>query len=77
MQNIFTFVLLLDKYIINYYRSLYFTLYAQCFISVPYDLRGCHYHGKVYHKDQTWDEGCDFRCTCIDDETGRYTCQDM
>ncbi|XP_060566386.1 uncharacterized protein LOC132725302 [Ruditapes philippinarum] len=42
-----------------------------------YNLRGCHYKGKVYHKGDTWDEGCDFRCTCIDDRSGRYTCQDI
>ncbi|KAL4236283.1 hypothetical protein ACF0H5_004670 [Mactra antiquata] len=42
-----------------------------------YNLRGCHYRGKVYHVNDTWDEGCDFKCTCIDDRTGRYRCQDI
>ncbi|KAH3867360.1 uncharacterized protein LOC127867513 [Dreissena polymorpha] len=43
----------------------------------PYNLQGCHYKGKVYHQGQTWDEGCDFRCTCEDERTGRYVCQDI
>ncbi|XP_045157466.2 uncharacterized protein LOC123523824 [Mercenaria mercenaria] len=42
-----------------------------------YNLKGCHYKGHVYKKGETWDEGCDFRCTCIDDRSGKYTCQDI
>ncbi|WAR24408.1 hypothetical protein MAR_038077 [Mya arenaria] len=45
--------------------------------SDPYNLGGCHYKGHVYAKGQTWDEGCSFRCTCEDDRTGRYVCQDI
>lgn len=42
-----------------------------------FSLDGCHYKGNVYHKGDTWDEGCEFRCTCTDDRSGRYTCQDI
>ncbi|XP_052233684.1 uncharacterized protein LOC127846468 isoform X4 [Dreissena polymorpha] len=34
----------------------------------------CVYKGKVYHKGDTWDDGCDFECTCIDETTGTYKC---
>ncbi|XP_052777516.1 putative epidermal cell surface receptor [Mya arenaria] len=53
------------------------TIGNQITTTYPYNLGGCHYKGHVYAKGQTWDEGCSFRCTCEDDRTGRYVCQDI
>ncbi|XP_025115701.1 uncharacterized protein LOC112577005 [Pomacea canaliculata] len=35
----------------------------------------CEYQGLQYYQDQTWDVGCDFRCTCVDTSRGFYRCQ--
>ncbi|XP_041376878.1 uncharacterized protein LOC121389349 [Gigantopelta aegis] len=36
----------------------------------------CLYHGVVYHQGQKWDDGCRYRCECIDEHTGRYVCHE-
>ncbi|KAL3859113.1 hypothetical protein ACJMK2_009345 [Sinanodonta woodiana] len=38
---------------------------------------GCFYGNVVYQQGQTWKDGCKFRCTCSDGQTGQYTCQDF
>ncbi|KAK7491400.1 hypothetical protein BaRGS_00017378, partial [Batillaria attramentaria] len=35
---------------------------------------GCVYKGVVYIPGETWDDGCDYTCTCIGDGTGFYRC---
>ncbi|KAK3591357.1 hypothetical protein CHS0354_040318 [Potamilus streckersoni] len=37
---------------------------------------GCVFHGVPYTKGQTWDDGCDYRCECLDDVSGSYRCND-
>jgi len=34
----------------------------------------CTYKSRVYSQGQKWDDGCDFRCECIDAVRGRYKC---
>ncbi|XP_071174304.1 extracellular matrix organizing protein FRAS1-like [Mytilus edulis] len=34
----------------------------------------CHYKGATYQEGETWTDGCDYECECIDGQTGRYTC---
>jgi len=34
----------------------------------------CFYKNQVYMQDQVWKDGCDYKCTCIDASTGRYSC---
>ncbi|XP_060570089.1 uncharacterized protein LOC132728460 isoform X2 [Ruditapes philippinarum] len=34
----------------------------------------CVYKGKPYTQGQTWDDGCQFRCTCFDQNRGQYRC---
>ncbi|XP_041376891.1 uncharacterized protein LOC121389362 [Gigantopelta aegis] len=38
--------------------------------------KGCLYRGVVYAKGQTWTDGCDYDCECLDDMTGRYKCSE-
>lgn len=35
---------------------------------------GCYYKGVVYQKGQTWSDGCQFDCVCLDDMSGQYQC---
>ncbi|KAJ8302983.1 hypothetical protein KUTeg_019379 [Tegillarca granosa] len=34
----------------------------------------CMYKNKIYQQGQSWDDGCDYVCTCEDGSTGRYKC---
>lgn len=34
----------------------------------------CVYKGKPYREGQKWDDGCDFRCECMDGSNGQYRC---
>lgn len=36
---------------------------------------GCFYNGHGYQEGQTWKDGCEKNCTCIDQRTGNYLCQ--
>ncbi|XP_061197993.1 uncharacterized protein LOC133206079 [Saccostrea echinata] len=36
----------------------------------------CIYKGQVHQQGQTWDDGCDYRCTCVDASIGQYRCSD-
>ncbi|GFR68031.1 collagen alpha-5(VI) chain, partial [Elysia marginata] len=35
---------------------------------------GCLYNGQVYQQGAKWDDGCDYKCTCVDGTTGQYQC---
>uniref|UniRef100_A0A194AMN1 Uncharacterized protein n=1 Tax=Pinctada fucata TaxID=50426 RepID=A0A194AMN1_PINFU len=35
---------------------------------------GCLYKGKTYTQGQQFDDGCTYKCTCIDASRGQYTC---
>ena len=37
---------------------------------------GCVYKGKTYQQGTKWDDGCDYKCTCVDATQGRYQCND-
>ncbi|GAB1606677.1 type VI, alpha, partial [Argonauta hians] len=39
-------------------------------------IQGCMYKGKYYTKDQTWMDGCDYSCKCIDAVNGIHECID-
>jgi len=34
----------------------------------------CAYNGMKYTTGQTWDDGCNYNCVCLDDMTGQYKC---
>ena len=34
------------------------------------------YKGKSYGQYQTWEDGCDYKCECIDAQRGQYRCTD-
>jgi len=36
---------------------------------------GCYYKGQYYGQSATWDDGCDYSCTCETASTGFYTCR--
>jgi hypothetical protein len=40
----------------------------------PDDILTNAYKSRVYSQGQKWDDGCDFRCECIDAVRGRYKC---
>jgi hypothetical protein len=35
---------------------------------------GCAYKGMLYAQDETWEDGCEFDCRCIDGTVGIYQC---
>lgn len=39
---------------------------------------GCLFQktGVLYQQGQTFDDGCDYKCTCTDAARGFYTCQE-
>ena len=37
---------------------------------------GCLYKGQVYGQDAAWDDGCDYKCRCVDAKVGQYQCDD-
>ncbi|XP_060063144.1 kielin/chordin-like protein [Ylistrum balloti] len=36
----------------------------------------CEYKGVQYHKGDTWDDGCNYKCKCIEESTGTFTCNE-
>jgi hypothetical protein len=34
----------------------------------------CEYKGVRYTQNQTWEDGCDYNCKCVDAVMGRYEC---
>jgi len=34
----------------------------------------CKYNGKSYNQGDTWTDGCQYNCTCVDGSTGHYSC---
>ena len=34
----------------------------------------CAYKGQIYSQGQKWDDGCQYKCECIDALRGRYKC---
>ncbi len=34
----------------------------------------CVYKGKYYTQGQTWEDGCDYKCTCMDASKSFYQC---
>ncbi|CAC5385625.1 unnamed protein product [Mytilus coruscus] len=43
----------------------------------PAGLPVCAYKGKQYIQGQSWQDGCDYQCTCTNSATGAYKCQDL
>jgi len=37
---------------------------------------GCLYKNVVHQQGDKWDDGCDYKCTCVDGKTGQYRCTD-
>ncbi|KAL5022346.1 hypothetical protein ScPMuIL_001501 [Solemya velum] len=37
---------------------------------------GCVYNGQVHAQSDTWSDGCQYNCECIDATRGRYKCTD-
>lgn len=35
----------------------------------------CVYKDKLYNQGETWDDGCDYTCECLDATTGYYECR--
>jgi hypothetical protein len=42
--------------------------------TVPGTRKGCVYKGMVFHQGDKFDDGCDYQCECLDDNTGKYKC---
>ncbi|XP_070202959.1 uncharacterized protein [Littorina saxatilis] len=42
----------------------------------PTPKNACVYKGNSYTTGQTWQDGCDLNCQCVDDKTGQYRCTD-
>lgn len=36
----------------------------------------CVYKGVIYNQGNTWTDGCDYSCECIDADNGLYKCTD-
>ncbi|GFO23768.1 collagen alpha-4(vi) chain [Plakobranchus ocellatus] len=36
----------------------------------------CQYNGVLYRQGDTWDDGCQARCVCLDQDAGIYDCTD-
>lgn len=34
----------------------------------------CEYKGQQYKLHETWDDGCQWQCECVDDKIGKYSC---
>lgn len=47
-------------------------MYLLNFICVCADV--CLYEDQTYQQGQTWNDGCDYKCTCVDGNEGRYEC---
>ncbi|XP_046585152.1 uncharacterized protein LOC124292144 [Haliotis rubra] len=41
----------------------------------PTGISVCVYDGKQYYQDESWEVGCDFKCSCINAQQGVYSCQ--
>ena len=37
----------------------------------------CIYKGKVYNKGDKWDDGCDYKCECLEGRSGYYQCKPL
>ncbi|XP_046329561.1 CCN family member 4-like [Haliotis rufescens] len=35
---------------------------------------GCLYKDVTYHEGQTWEDGCDYKCRCVDASNNFFTC---
>ncbi|XP_071172357.1 uncharacterized protein [Mytilus edulis] len=35
---------------------------------------GCWFKGSLYHQGDNWEDGCDYNCTCDDEQSGHYSC---
>ncbi|XP_052061712.1 uncharacterized protein LOC127701787 [Mytilus californianus] len=35
---------------------------------------GCWYKGWLYHQGESWEDGCDYKCSCDDEQSGHYSC---
>lgn len=35
----------------------------------------CVYKQKIYNQGETWNDGCDYTCECMDATTGFYECK--
>ncbi|XP_070207007.1 uncharacterized protein [Littorina saxatilis] len=44
-------------------------------LKCPYEIgEGCQYKNKTYPQGSTWQDGCEYDCTCQDGRNGHYTC---
>ncbi|KAK3581064.1 hypothetical protein CHS0354_033850 [Potamilus streckersoni] len=43
----------------------------------PHGISVCEYKNKQYLQGQSWRDGCDFQCTCVDSNKGEYKCEDL
>ena len=47
----------------------------QFFKEFPYIIAAsCVYKGVEYIPGESWDDGCDYTCTCIGNDVGLYKC---
>ncbi|XP_071172354.1 uncharacterized protein [Mytilus edulis] len=38
---------------------------------------GCLYKGSLYHQGDSWEDGCVYNCTCDEEQSGHFSCQDL
>ncbi|XP_067652673.1 mucin-2-like [Haliotis asinina] len=47
-----------------------------CSTPICHETKGvCVYKGRTYSEGQTWDDGCDYTCTCVDGSRSFYQCK--
>ena len=37
---------------------------------------GCVFKGRLYQQGNRWDDGCTYKCECLDSTSGQYRCTD-
>ena len=58
----------------KWYFEITCCIFSRCLNIFPLCSSGCYYRGVVYQKGQTWQDGCDYNCVCVDDMSGQYSC---
>ena len=59
---------------VNSFNGHYCMVFYQCQRHMLLCVLGCLYKGMVFQKGQKFDDGCDYECECLDDNTGKYRC---
>lgn len=77
--NIHIMMTLINNGIIKIFLDCYFHISEETEIPMRMFLFSntdgqCYYKGKTYKQGASWDDGCDYQCTCMDGVSGKYQC---